>query len=436
MTQQAATMPVAAQPIDPTRLFGRIAMPGALQIAPFRQIWGALLLIHLSRWVEITVVGWVIVEATWSPFLVSLGVFARLAPFVVAGPVGGAMADRVNQVWFIRATTMGRVAIAALLAFALFSFGSNLWMIYSLTAIGGLFASAVIPALRALYADLVPERELTSALGFEAIAFTVSLIVGPIIAGALLPFLDAPIMFVGTTIAYSLAVLAMFSVPAGAAEKVDRARDDQSGRPGLLESIVEGFRVARSRPAIVAVFAVIITAEGFAFTFLHLIPIFATEVLGGGPGTLGALWSAQGAGELAGSMLIVAWFGKRIASPGKALLIAVSVSMLIGIPLGLSSALPLTLFLLFSLGVSASMFGVMQSNVILLSAPAKVRGRLIGIQTMFLIAFPVGAVMVGAVASVFGPHAAVVGMSITGALLMGAVALKFPRLRERMTASE
>jgi MFS family permease len=135
-------------------------------------------------------------------------------------------------------------------------------------------------------------------------------------------------------------------------------------------------------------------------------------------------------------MLIVAWFGKRIASPGKALLIAVSVSMLIGIPLGLSSALPLTLFLLFSLGVSASMFGVMQSNVILLSAPAKVRGRLIGIQTMFLIAFPVGAVMVGAVASVFGPHAAVVGMSITGALLMGAVALKFPRLRERMTASE
>lgn len=436
MTQQAATIPVVAQPIDPTRLFGKIAMPGALKIAPFRHIWGALLLIHLSRWVEITAVGWVIVEATGSPFLVSLGVFARLAPFVVAGPIGGAMADRVNQVWFIRITTIGRVAIAALLAFALFSVGSNLWLIYSLTAIGGLFASAVIPALRALYADLVPDRELTSALGFESLAFTISLIIGPLIAGAILPFVDAPLVFVGTTIAYSLAVVAMFLVPASVADSGDDSEDDVASRPGLISSIAEGIQVARSRPIIIAVFAVIITAEAFAFTFLHLIPIFATDILGGGPGTLGALWSAQGAGELTGSILIVAWIGKRISSPGRALLIAVGISMLIGIPLGLSSTLPLTIFLLFSLGVSASMFAVMQSNVILSATPTKLRGRLIGIQTMFLIGFPIGAIVVGTIASVFGPHAAVVGMSTVGLFLIVFVAFKFPQLRERLVAAE
>ncbi len=437
MTQIAATAPVVAQPIDPTRLFGKFAMPGALQIAPYRHIWGALLLIHLSRWVEITVVGWVIVEATGSPFLVSLGVFARLAPFVVAGPIGGAMADRVNQVWFIRITTIGRVLVAVVLAFSLSTIGSNLWIIYSLTAIGGLFASAVIPALRALYADLVPERELTSALGFEHVAFTISLIAGPIIAGALLPFIDAPIMFVGTTIAYSLAAAAMFFVSSSVAKEVKRPNGiepDKASRPGLLESIAEGFQVARSRPMIVAVFAVIVTAESFAFTFLHLIPIFATDILGGGAGTLGTLWSFQGAGELAGSMLSVGWLGKRISSPGKALLIAVSISMLIGIPMGLSSTLPVTIFLLFSLGVSTSMYVVMQSNVILLSTPTEVRGRLIGIQTMFFIAFPIGAVVVGSIASVFGPHVAVAGMSIVGLVLIGFVALKFPQLREHMSA--
>ena len=437
MTQIAATATVAAQPINPTRLFGKIALPGALQIAPFRQIWGALLLIHMSRWVEITVVGWVIVEATGSPFLVSLGVFARLAPFVVAGPIGGAMADRVNQVWFIRITSLGRVLVAILLALALFTVGSNLWAIYALTTIGGLFASAVIPALRALYADLVPERDLTSALGFESIAFTMSLIAGPIIAGALLPFVGAPLMFVGTTISYSLAVVAMFFVSSSLANNtrtIENGSGKDESRLGLLKSIAEGFQVARSRPIIVAVFAVIVTAEGFAFTFLHLIPIFATDILGGGAGTLGALWSFQGAGELAGSMLIVGWLGKRISSPGKALLIAVAISMLIGIPLGLSSRLPLTIFLLFSLGVSASMFTVMQSNVILLTTPAKLRGRLIGIQTMFLIAFPIGAVVVGSIASVFGPHVAVVAMSTTGLVLVGCVALMFPQLRERMSS--
>jgi MFS family permease len=442
MTQNAATAPVDAQTFDSTRLFGKIAMPGALRIAPFRQIWGALLLIHLSRWVEITVVGWVIVEATGSPFLVSLGVFVRLAPFFVAGPIGGAMADRVNQVWFIRVTTMGRVAIAVLLSLALFAFGSNLWAIYTLTAIGGVFASAVIPALRALYADLVPERELTGALGFESIAFTLSLIIGPIIAGVLLPFVAAPVMFMGTAVAYSLAVAAMFFVRssvADTAKEAKEAQDDdsvQSTRPGLFESIADGFRVARSRPMIIAAFAVIVTAEGFAFTFLHLIPIFATDVLGGGSTTLGMLWSMQGAGELVGAMVIVGWLGKRINSPGKALLIAVSICMILGIPLGLSSTLPLTMFMLFSLGVSASMFGVMQSNVILLSAPAKVRGRLIGIQTMFLIGFPISAVVVGSIASVFGPHVAVVTMSTTGLLSIGVVALKFPQLRQRMVSAE
>lgn len=439
MTQSAATVPAGAPSIGPTRLFGAITMPGAFQIAPFRHIWGALLLIHLSRWVEITTVGWLIVEATGSPFLVSLAVFARMAPFVIAAPIGGALADRVNQVWFIRVTTMGRIVVAILMAGALASVGSNLWFLYSLTAIGGLFASAVIPALRALYAGVVPRRDLTSALGFESLAFTISLIAGPVIAGILLPFVDPALIFVGTTAAYSLALVAMFFVSARVGERavdVQDAPDEQARRPSLLRSIIEGFQVARSRPAIIAVFAVIVTAEGFAFTYLHLIPIFATDILGGGPGTLGALWSAQGAGDLVGSMLIVAWVGKRIQSPGKALLGAVAVSMLIGIPLGLSSTLPLTLFLLFSLGVSASMFGVMQSNVILLSTPLKLRGRLIGIQTMFITAFPVGAVIVGAFASVFGPHAAVVGMSTIGALLIAFVAFKFPRLRDRMAAEE
>ena len=414
-------------------------MPGPLQIAPFRQIWGALLLIHLARWIEITAVGWLLVEATGSPLLVSLGVFARLAPFAIAGPIGGALADRVNRVWFIRVTTMGRVIVAVLMAAALMSVGSNLWFLYSLTAIGGLFASAVIPALRALYADVVPRRELTSALAFEAMAFTISLIAGPLIAGILLPFVEPAVIFAGTTVAYSLAVLAMFFVPARVADAAGDAQDapdERARRPGLFKSIVEGFQVARSRPAILAVFAVILTAEGFAYTYLHLIPIFATEILGGGPGTLGALWSAEGAGELIGSLLIVAWFGKRIQSPGKALLGAVAVSMLIGIPLGLSSSLPLALFLLFTLGVSASMFGVMQSNLILISTPLKLRGRLIGIQTMFITAFPVGAVIVGAIASVFGPHAAVVGMSTVGVLLITVVAFKFPQLRERVTADE
>lgn len=439
MTQSAAAVPVSAPTIDPTRLFGAIAMPGALQIAPFRHIWGALLLIYLSRWVEITAIGWLIVEATGSPFLVSLGVFARMAPFVIAGPIGGALADRVNQVWFIRITTIGRVVIAVLMALALFSVGSNLWFLYSLTAIGGLFASAVIPALRALYAGVVPRRDLTSALGFESLAFTISLIAGPVIAGILLPFVDPALIFVGTTVAYSLAVVVMFFVSSEVgktAGDVDDAPEDHVQQCGLLRSIIEGFQLARARPTILAVFAVIVTAEGFAFTYLHLIPIFATDILGGGPGTLGALWSAQGAGELIGSMLIVAWVGKRIQSPGKALLGAVAVSMLIGIPLGLSSSLPLALFLLFSLGVSASMFGVMQSNLILLSTPVKLRGRLIGIQTMFITAFPVGAVIVGAIASVFGPHVAVVGMSTAGILLIAVVAVKFPQLRERIAAEE
>ncbi|MDA1258944.1 MAG: MFS transporter [Chloroflexi bacterium] len=436
MTQRAAPAPVNGAVIGPTRLFGAITMPGALKIAPFRSIWGALLLIHLSRWVEITVIGWVIVEATGSPFLVSLGVFVRLAPFIIAGPVGGALADRTNQVWFIRVTTMGRVAVAVLLAFALFTLGSNLWIIYSLTAIGGFFASAVIPALRALYSGVVPQRDLTSALGFEALAFTISLIIGPLIAGALLPFVDPALIFVGTTVAYALAVAAMFIVPSRIANAVDDTSDGQLQRPGLFKSIGEGFQVARSRPAIIAVFAVIVTAEGFAFTYLHLIPIFATDILGGGPGTLGALWSAQGAGELTGSMIIVAWLGKRIASPGKALITAVALSMLIGIPLGLSSSLPLAMFLLFSLGTSASVFGVMQSNVILTSTPPKLRGRLIGIQTMFIGAFPVSAIIVGAIASVFGPHVAVAGMSTVGLILIIGVAFRFPQLRERLASEE
>jgi phosphatidylserine decarboxylase len=54
---------------------------------------------------------------------------------------------------------------------------------------------------------------------------------------------------------------------------------------------------------------------------------------------------------------------------------------------------------------------------------------------MFFIAFPIGAVVVGSIASVFGPHVAVAGMSTVGLVLIGFVALRFPQLREQMSAA-
>ena len=67
----------------------------------------------------------------------------------------------------------------------------------------------------------------------------------------------------------------------------------------------------------------------------------------------------------------------------------------------------------------------MQSNVILTLTPRETRGRLIGLQMLVIGMFPLGALIVGILASLLSPQAAVMIMSAVGIVLLSVIAIVF-----------
>jgi MFS family permease len=66
----------------------------AIRNPVFRRLWVVTMISGLSVGSTLTALGWVIVEESGDPFLVSLVLVTFLFPQMFAGPIGGVMADR------------------------------------------------------------------------------------------------------------------------------------------------------------------------------------------------------------------------------------------------------------------------------------------------------------------------------------------------------
>jgi MFS family permease len=170
-------------------------------------------------------------------------------------------------------------------------------------------------------------------------------------------------------------------------------------------SYVTGFRPIRT---ILTLFAVM---SLMGMPFVVLMPIFASQVLHGGPHTLGYLMGASGVGALVSAISLTL----RKSVRGLTTMIQISAALFgTGLILfGLSRNLALSLLLMLVVG-----FGMMQglaasNTVIQTLVPEDKRGRVMSYYTVAFVGMaPFGSLLAGALAHRFGaPHA----VMITGA---------------------
>jgi hypothetical protein len=119
-----------------------------------------------------------------------------------------------------------------------------------------------------------------------------------------------------------------------------------------------------------------------------MLPVFARDVLAVGPVALGALVAGEGCGSLLGALVIASgrsglayrtlFGGSVLVAP--ALLIALSGSRWVALCVGL----------LFLMGLAESGFAAMQTTLVLLSVPDRVRGGVMGILSACIGTQPLG----------------------------------------------
>jgi MFS family permease len=154
--------------------------------------------------------------------------------------------------------------------------------------------------------------------------------------------------------------------------------------------------------------------------FSVLMPIFADDILGGGPPTLGFLMTATGGGALVGALWLAG--RKSVLGLGRLILIATTIFSAGLVAFSLSSVLWLSLIFLTVAGFGMMVMMASANTVIQTIVDDEKRGRVMSFYAMtFLGTAPFGSLAAGALSARIGaPHTVLIS-----GLLCGGVAVWF-----------
>ncbi|HYR95676.1 MAG TPA: MFS transporter, partial [Candidatus Binatus sp.] len=163
-----------------------------------------------------------------------------------------------------------------------------------------------------------------------------------------------------------------------------------------------------------------------------LLPIYATEILRVGARGYGLLTSSLELGALVMSFALALL--PPIRRAGRALLAAVAVYGVATIVFGLSRSFPLSVLAYVVVGMADQVSVVMRSTTIQLATPDALRGRVSGVNMIFIGASnQLGAAESGFVAALTSPTFSVVSGGMASLAVVAIVAATLPQLRRYRT---
>ena len=376
-----------------TDLFAPLRIPDYRRLLISNGLWWQ------ARWMEMVVIGWLVLEMTNSPWHVALIGFYRAAPLLVVGFFSGSVADRFGRRTVILFSQAVNIVIPVVILLLLITGHLEFWHV----ALGVLFLGVVWsldwPTRRSILPDLVGKKRIVDSMLLEGFLQNISRIVGPLSGGALIRLLGLPACFavLAAVSAAGFLILLRLSRPA--------VLPDKTQRVSPWKAVVDGFKYVRRDQTILGVLLITVFMNNLAFPYMTLLPVFARDILGQGPVGLGVLGSSIGVGTFMGLILVnrirrrlrLAW----IFIIGSFLQAAVLVAF------AFSTSFPLSITLLLISGLGQTSFGVMQSAIVLVSAKDEMRGRAMGAVNIAIGAGSFGSIQIGALASAFGAPLAV-----------------------------
>jgi hypothetical protein len=176
----------------------------------------------------------------------------------------------------------------------------------------------------------------------------------------------------GTTLAYAVDALLMAAAVLVLLSVRHRSPRREVSTEPVLSSITGGLRFVFGEPILLSA----LTLDLFSVLFggaTALLPLFAAEILGAGPGALGMLRAAPAAGAVVASVLLTRW--PPFARTGRNLLMAVSGFGVCSIGFGLSTTLWLSIALLAVGGACDMVSVVIRSLMLQARTPEALLGR-------------------------------------------------------------
>ncbi len=384
------------------------------QNANFRWLWCGQIVSLLGDWFNLIASAILITELTESGLAIGvLFTIRMLAPFVVT-PLAGICADRYNRKHLLIITDIVRVFIV--FGFLFVRDASDIWLLYTLTALLFAVSGFFSPARSAILPDITTPRELGTANALGAASWSVMLAVGAAIGGLTTGLFGSQTAFVidGFTFILSAGFLFGVKLPDAPSTATDHQARVRLTAFRYMRQHPDIFFIAMHKAAIA-----LLLSSGFQVVQIEIAKDYFVIGVGGAI-SLGLMYCVNGIGSGIGPILARRWTGDR----DKPLRISISLGYLIGV-LGLAIVAPLfglveVLIGGFIRSIGGGIAWVFSTQLLLQRAPNEIRGRIFGTEfALFTLMGGIGTAIIGALLDQFETRTILWGM--TGLPLIPAV---------------
>lgn len=374
----------------------------ALRHRNFRLFFGGQSISLIGTWMTRVATSWLVYRLTKSALLLGTVGFAGQIPTFLFAPFAGVLVDRIDRRKVLLWTQALAMVQSLALAWLTLSHRITIGEILALSVMQGVINAFDMPGRQSFMVKMVGDRaDLSNAIAINSSMVNTARLIGPALAGLLIAATSEGWCFLVDGVSY-IAVIASLTAMHLPFEEPRPAEASMVTQLREGWAYVSGFRSIRT---ILALFALL---SLMGWPFMVLMPVFAAQVLHGGPHTLGFLMGAVGVGSLSSALAMVA--RRSVRGLTKMIPIAALAFGLGLIAFGLSHSFWLSLLMMLLTG-----FGMMQgltaSNTIIQTlVEEKMRGRVMSYYTMAFVGMaPFGSLLAGMLAHAIGaPHTVIV----------------------------
>jgi len=399
----------------------------ALTSRNYRIYLGGQSLANTGSWMQSIAQDWLVFTLTHSSTCVGVTMALQYLPILALGLHAGGVADRLPKRRILLTTgTLNAVATAALAVITIAG-AIRPAEVYAFAFASGLVFAFDAPARQAFVAEVVPAGRLRAAIALNSAVFQSTRLIGPAAATVLIASVGTGWVFAVNAACYIGPLIGLLRlrpsdlVPAPAAPR----------ESGALRTTA---RYLRRHPDVVRTIFLVAMFGTFGLNFPIVLTAMAKSTFHGDAGTYGLFNIILAIGSAAGALLAGA-----AAHPRTRVIVASAAAFgLLEAAAAIAPGMAVFLILLAGMGFTNLAFQSMANASVQLAVDPQLRGRVMGLYMLgFIGGTPIGAPVIGALTTQFGPRA---GMSVCGvipalaAILMVAASARARRPRHRNAA--
>ncbi|MFX0040945.1 MAG: MFS transporter [Promethearchaeota archaeon] len=340
-----------------------------------------------------------ITDTTGSASMLAFGNFIYLIPMLILTPFAGVISDRYNRKNIILLVDSLQAYFTLLLTLFFIFNAAQVWIVFIFLAIRSVFQSFHSPAVGAIMPSMVPKDKLSRINGINYFFSGLIQLIGPAVGATLLFFFPIQIVLWADVITYLIALIPLLII------KIPRVNVnlDEDNKNSFFVEMKEGFTAIKTIPGLLPIMLTAMVLNMLIQPLIVLMPYFIKIVHSGDNFILAILEMLLQAGMIVGA--IIPSIKKNWNNSIRTLIIGI---IIINIGYLMYAIAPIGFYPIMGSGALVLGFFLPIVNTIVLTVvqktiPHNKMGRVFSIlNTLSMIASPIGAIISGPLSEIFG----------------------------------